>query len=389
MNTKIKNMVSSFFVLWAICLTFVLVDISAAEKESLIEVTRSQIKELEKHLSEQQDELLSVNIKERDILGEIERLEMELAKNREALRELSGQIEEIEEAIQDGQRSTRALNRSLRVAEGYFHMRLKALYKYGRSGYVRLLMSSESLQEFERTVKYMKSIMDQDRVIFERIEKQSGKIESELARLAENKAALEVLKKARGARTMLVERYIESKVFLLMKAHEEKEFYAKAVGELKEASQALNQTLKHLGSEEGQRALPQGFAHMKGKLPLPLEGRIVKHVTGSGSSPFMHHKGVFIAGSPGQEVKSIFPGRIDYSDWFKGYGQLMIINHGAHYYTVFAHLEERIKDKDEIVSGGEPVGIAGDPGWNLGTGVYFEIRRGGEHLDPERWLGVQ
>jgi septal ring factor EnvC (AmiA/AmiB activator) len=389
MNTKINNVISSSFILWAICLSFVLVDISAAEKRSLIEVTRSQIEELERHLSEQQDELLSINIKEKDLLGEIERLEMELVKHREALRELSGQIEEIEEAIQDGQRRTRALNRSLRIAEEYFHVRLQALYKYGRSGYVRLLMSSESLQELERTVKYMRSIVDQDREILKRIGRQRCKIENELAELAENKAALEVLKRARGARTMLVERYIEGKVFLLMKAHQEKEFYTKAVGELKEASQALNQTLKHLGSEEKQQALPQGFAHMKGKLPLPLEGKIATHFSVPGSSPFMHSKGIFIAGSQGQEVKSIFPGRIDYSDWFKGYGQLMIINHGAHYYTVFAHLEERMKDKDEIVSGGEQVGIAGDPGWNLGPGVYFEIRRGGEHLDPERWLRVQ
>jgi septal ring factor EnvC (AmiA/AmiB activator) len=85
----------------------------------------------------------------------------------------------------------------------------------------------------------------------------------------------------------------------------------------------------------------------------------------------------------------VFPGRVDYSGWFKGYGQLMVINHGERYFTLFAHLHKRVREKGEMISEGEPVGIAGDPGWNLGPGVYFEIRRGEEHLDPEKWLQVK
>jgi len=145
----------------------------------------------------------------------------------------------------------------------------------------------------------------------------------------------------------------------------------------------------HLEMEERVGFLPKGFSEMKGKLPLPLKGRILRDVKQFGSNPFMHRKGIYIQGSQTEEVRSVFPGRVDYSGWFKGYGQLMIVNHGSHYFTVYARLEERVKEKGEMVSGGELIGLVGDLGWHVGPGLYFEIRKGGDHLDPERWLKIR
>ncbi len=389
MNTKIAGLLSFFLGLYAILAACLWAEPSAEERKSLIEATRSQIKEIEKHLSEQQGELLSVDLREKDILGEIERLEMELAKNRGALRELSSRIRETEDAIEDGQRRVQKLNHSLHDVEDYFTRRLVAFYKFGRAGYIALLMGADSLQELEKTIRYMSSIMDRDREVLDMVEEKRSQVEQELVGLEENKAALEVLKKAKDARGALLERYIEGKVYVLMKSRREKEFYAKAVRELKQAAQALNQTIIRLETDEKQNFPLKGLAHMKGELPLPLKGKIIGDLHKSGSNPFMHTKGVYITGSAGEEVRSVFPGKVDYSGWFKGYGQLMVVNHGAHYFTLFAHLQERAKQKGEMISEGEPVGIAGDPGWNLGPGVYFEIRKGGENLDPEKWLKVK
>ena len=215
---------------------------------------------------------------------------------------------------------------------------------------------------------------------------QTKQVEDELSRLKENVTKIEELKKAKKSRMGLLEKYIETKVFLLMKTHREKEFHAKAVKELKEATRALSETMMHLETEKKERMVQQSFAKMKGKLPLPLKGKILRDSKQLGFNPFMHRKGIYIKGSPGEAVRSVFPGRIDYSGWFKGYGQLLIIDHGGHYFTVFAHLEEITKKKGDAVSEGEVIGIAGNPGWQAGPGVYFEIRKGGNHLNPVRWL---
>jgi septal ring factor EnvC (AmiA/AmiB activator) len=102
----------------------------------------------------------------------------------------------------------------------------------------------------------------------------------------------------------------------------------------------------------------------------------------------MHRKGVYITGSPGEEVRAVFPGRVDFSGWFKGYGQMIIVNHGSHYFTIFAHLDERMRETGDMVEADEPLGLVGNPGWEAGPGVYFEIRKGSEHLDPNAWLNT-
>ena len=386
MNRIGKGFLPLFFILCAIIFIFLFLDFLEADERSFIESNNSQIQQIGKDLLEQQGELLSVNIKEKGILGEIERLEREVVIHKRSLKELSSRIQEISYEIKGGQKRIQRLNESSSAARTYLKKRLIAFYKFGRSGYVWLLASSATLQEFRKTIKYMKAIMAQDRQVLDILDRQMRLVKSELSSLKENVAKVEELKKVKSSRMTLLEKYIEKKVFLLMKTHREKEFYAKAVKELKEATRALSETMMHLETKENESMVPESFAKMKGKLPLPLKGKILRDRKQFGFNPFMHRKGIYITGSPGEAVRSVFPGRIDYSGWFKGYGQLLIIDHGYHYFTVFAHLEEMVKKKGEAVSGGEVIGVAGDPGWQLGPGVYFEIRKGGNHLDPKRWL---
>ncbi len=386
MNRIGKGFLPLFFILCAIIFIFLFLDFLEADERSSIESNNSQIQQIGKDLLEQQGELLSVNIKEKGILGEIERLEREVVIHKRSLKELSSRIQEISYEIKGGQKRIQRLNESSSAARTYLKKRLIAFYKFGRSGYVWLLASSATLQEFQKTIKYMKAIMAQDRQVLDILDRQMRLVKSELSSLKENVAKVEELKKVKSSRMTLLEKYIEKKVFLLMKTHREKEFYAKAVKELKEATRALSDTMMHLETKEKEGMVSESFAKMKGKLPLPLKGKILRDVKQFGFNPFMHRKGIYITGSQGEAVRSVFPGRIDYSGWFKGYGQLLIIDHGGHYFTVFAHLEEIVKKKGEAVSGGEVIGVAGDPGWQVGPGVYFEIRKGGNHLDPKRWL---
>ncbi len=386
MNQTVKGFLPLFFILCAIIFIFFFLDFLRAEERSSVGSNNSQVQQIEKDLLEQQGELLSVDIKEKGILEEIERLEREVVIHKRSLKELSSRIEEISCEINSGQKRVQKLNESSSAARTYLKKRLVAFYKFGRAGYVWLLASSATLQEFQKTIMYMKAIMAQDRQVLDIYDRQMRQVENELSRLKENVVKVEELKKAKNSRMALLEKYIEKKVFLLMKTHREKEFYAKAVKELKEATRALSETIMHLETKEKVSMLPESFATMKGKLPLPLKGKILRDVNQFGFNPFMHRKGIYITGSPGEAVRSVFPGRIDYSGWFKGYGQLLIIDHGYHYFTVFAHLEEIVKKKGEAVSGGEVIGVVGDPGWQVGPGVYFEIRKGGNHLDPKRWL---
>ena len=389
MSLKINDFLSSFSVIAAVAVAFFSVEFSEAEEKPCVDSARSQGTQMEEYLLEQQEELLSADTKEKDILGHLERLEKDVTRKREEVRELSDKIEKVSEEILEGQGRIRQLNQSSLSVRRTLKRRLVAFYKFGRPGYVRLLANSTSLQEFQKAIKYTKALMNQDKKILDMLARQMSQIENEVQILKENMAALEALKKAKNESMALLEKSIEKRVLLLMKVHREKEFYAKAVEELRGATQSLNHTVMYLEEGDKQESLPRGFVEMKGKVPLPLQGRILRGAQLVKSNPFMHRKGIYITGCSREEVRSVFPGRVDFSGWFKGYGQLMIINHGSHYFTIFAHLDERLKQKGEMVSGGEAVGLVGNPGWDAGPGVYFEIRKGREQLDPRTWLKIE
>jgi len=359
-----------------------------AQERASGEGDRSQAQQIEKYLQEQQGELESVHGKERDLLGQLETLEKDVAEQKRAIRDLTDGIQTVSQEIESGQERIQKLNISAMAVEKALQKRLVAFYKFGRPGYLRLLVTATSLQEFQKTIKYTKALLGQDRIMLDTLGERRSQVEHEVQTLKENMARLEALREAKDQRIVFLEESIEKKIFLLMRVHREKEFYGTAIKELRGAAQALSEAVVCLESQERQELLTKGFAEMKGRLSMPVTGRIVRDVKLVKSNPFMHRKGVYITGSPGEEVRAVFPGRVDFSGWFKGYGQLIIVNHGSHYFTIFAHLDERMRETGDMVEADEPLGLVGNPGWEAGPGVYFEIRKGSEHLDPNAWLNT-
>ena len=359
-----------------------------AQESASGESDRSQVQQIEKYLQEQQGELESVHGKERDLLGQLETLEKDVAEQRRAIRDLTDRIQTVSQEIESGKKRIQELNISAMAVEKALQKRLVAFYKFGRPGYLRLLVTATSLQEFQKTIKYIKALIGQDWIMLDTLGDRKSQVEHEVQTLKENMAQLEALREAKDQRIAFLKESIEKKIFLLMSVHKEKEFYGTAIKELRGAAQALSEAVVCLESQERQELLTKGFAEMKGRLSMPVTGRIVRDVKLVKSNPFMHRKGVYITGSPGEEVRAVFPGRVDFSGWFKGYGQLIIVNHGYHYFTIFAHLDERIKETGDMVEADEPLGLVGNPGWEAGPGVYFEIRKGSEHLDPNAWLNT-
>ncbi len=360
---------------------------SIAGDKDYTEGAKSQAQHIKEQLLKQQGGLSNVYIEEKNILDELERLEKNTAENRKSLKKLSHEIKGLSAKIIESQEKIKDLNISIQEFKKAFGSRLVAFYKFGKSGYLSLLTANDTLKGVRKNIKYIKAIIDHDRKIMDNLSAKKKKLEKEIELLNKDRSTIEILKEAEKKSAALLEKDIERKFLLLMKTHKEKEFYEKAVMELKEASHDLSQKIIGLEKEE-EKALLKTFDIMKGKLPMPLRGKIINGSALSKHEPFMHRKGIYIKGRFGDKIQSVFPGKVVFSGWFKGYGQMIIINHGARYFTMFAHLEERKKEAGEMVSGGEIVGNAGDTGLSLEASMYFEIRRGGFNLDPRKWLKI-
>jgi septal ring factor EnvC (AmiA/AmiB activator) len=134
MNTIIKAFLLSFFVFVAIIFDFLSIDFTEAEQALLIEETRSQVKQIEKDLLEQEGELQSVDIRERGILGEIEKLEKDISTHRRSLRELSDQTKRVSKKVQEHKRRIQELNRASQTTKEYLKERLVAFYTFVNEG---------------------------------------------------------------------------------------------------------------------------------------------------------------------------------------------------------------------------------------------------------------
>ncbi|MFZ4876278.1 murein hydrolase activator EnvC family protein [Janthinobacterium sp. Mn2066] len=133
-------------------------------------------------------------------------------------------------------------------------------------------------------------------------------------------------------------------------------------------------------------AAPDGaFVSLKGQLRAPLSGKVeVRFGSKRGDGPSW--KGVFIRASEGTEVHAIAAGRVVFSDWLRGFGNLIIVDHGGQYMSIYGNNQSLLKRAGETVKAGDTISTAGNSGGNEESGLYFELRHQGRAFDPAGWV---
>lgn len=130
----------------------------------------------------------------------------------------------------------------------------------------------------------------------------------------------------------------------------------------------------------------RAFESLRGKLRLPARGELAGRFGAPRDEGGVTWKGVFIKADVGQVVRAVADGRVTYADWLRGYGNLMIIDHGDGYMSLYGHNESLLKNVGENVTSGESIASVGSTGGALESGVYFELRHEGKPFDPMRWV---
>jgi murein hydrolase activator len=136
-------------------------------------------------------------------------------------------------------------------------------------------------------------------------------------------------------------------------------------------------------------ARAEPFASLRGKLLLPVRGELTGRFGAPRGSAGIEAKGVFIRAPQGQPVKAIASGQVVYADWMRGFGNLLILDHGQSYLSIYANNESLLKQVGENVTSGETLATTGASGGNEESGLYFELRHLGRAFDPLRWVRLK
>lgn len=345
---------------------------------------RDQIDRIEEDLSREREQFLRFREKEKELLTSLTELEKEIEEKRRSLREIEEGAVRIKKELIEGQSRLAGLENALSDVESRLGRRLDAFYRYAKRGYARLLTTAGGLDSLRKRIKYLKAIMKDDLGLMHTMAELQQKYRQEIAGVQDKLGVLDRLEKAEGSRMAAVKEDMDRRVVLLMKIHKEKAFYETAVKELALAAQNLKATLLGLEKKNEGKALslPARFEESEGKLPLPLSGKIIQDAGRNGP------KGILIEAPSGAEVKAVFPGRVGFSGALKGYGEVIVINHGARYFTVSAQLGKRRKETGDEVKAGDVIGALAESSPPHGARLYFEIRMGVGNMDPLKWLKV-
>lgn len=128
------------------------------------------------------------------------------------------------------------------------------------------------------------------------------------------------------------------------------------------------------------------FAQLRGKLRFPVRGELVGRFGAPRAEGGTSWRGVFIRAASGEEVRAVAPGEIVFSDWLRGYGNLIIVDHGGDYLSVYSNNDALLKELGERIAGGDAIASVGASGGGLESGLYFEIRHRGQPVDPLQWV---
>ena len=177
------------------------------------------------------------------------------------------------------------------------------------------------------------------------------------------------------------------KELILSSVRNEKITRQKMLSELKEAAAKMLEIIRESSKTDDYAA--KGIGNLKGKLPWPSEGKVAIPYGQQKDLQFdtpVFRNGIHIQTDASAEARAVHAGKVIFADWFKGFGQLVIVNHGSGYHTLYGNLSEIFSHVGDIIKENQLIGRVGTSGILNAPGIYFEIRYKGRPLDPIQWL---
>lgn len=333
--------------------------------------------------------------REASVLGRLADLERQIEVESRGLRAAQARLRAATVRLSAAEESTRQAQAQLEVARRTAEPRLIARYRLGREGYVRFLLGSTSIPDLVRRSRFFNVLLKADLETLTVLGAQAKVAQAARDELAAAHAEQDQSVQAETERRAGLQHAVEQQRTLLASVQRERSVHEQTARELEQAVKDLSQKFADLRGFP-RTAAPEvrfkgtSIRKRRGKLPFPVErgtiearfGRAVDRRFGTVTM----QTGIDVRAPLGTPVRAIWQGKVAHAGWFRGFGNLLIVDHGDGMFSLMAHLDQLQKALGDNVRAGEAVGTVGDTGSLKGPYLYFELRDGQRPLDPEPWL---
>jgi septal ring factor EnvC (AmiA/AmiB activator) len=317
---------------------------------------------------------------ERTVLGDLRKFELERQIKAEELKRVDADAAKVQADLHQIGARMEALQASARAELPELQQRLVEIYKLGRARYLRLLLSTPDLRRLGQSTRTVAALakLDRDRIAMHA--RTLAELKKERKALETRGAEFNTLHAAAAKAQAAAQRAAQSKTDLIRDIDRRRDLNAQLSSELQAAQQKLQAALRDLasGAPAVDAALP--LRPFRGALDWPIAGPVTRRF-GSGSAS----NGIEIEATQGGSAVAIHDGTVAFAGPFSGFGNLVILDHGAQTFSLYGDLLDIGVKKGARIEHGQPVGTAG-PIPSGSEGIYFELRVDARPVDPLQWL---
>lgn len=347
---------------------------------------QNQLEQVQKRIRKTESELEQRRRQARELVQQLHRSEAVLRRTRLELARIQAHLKRLEKEIIEQRRKADAAGRKLEGTTRLLQERLAAIYKGGESTFFKVLLSGSSPADIARDYDYFRRIVERDRRLLVRYREEQAEARAQKAQLERLRQEQQEVFARRRTRKRALEKQRRKQQQLLAQVRQDEEALAVLLHELEDKARRLNSLLRDVRRTPEGRGAQTGFAANRGHLPWPVNGP-VRIGFGKGRHPVLGTRyeshGIEIVVNGEKPIRAVWDGRVIFAKAFRGYGNLIILDHGGGYYSLYAQASRLLRKPGEKVHKGEEIAVSGFEGSDV---VYFEIRQGSRPVDPLPWL---
>ena len=385
-----KRLKFRFLVLCSLLLTGT---VSASQQEEL--------ENLRQRITTMQSEMAKTSESKTEAADALRESERAISDSNRKIAELAEQQREADTKLNELHAQQQQLKQHLSWQQALLSRLLYQQYLGGKHEYLKLMLDNQDPNKVARDLQYFRYIarnraawLDSLRTDLNTLKNVSDKVQAQSEALsnlrAEQATQKEKLKQDQHERLQVLGRISNQ---LTQQRHEitrlqhDENRLARLVAKIAEMlAKPKTKSLFRNENIPDNRFDGQPFERLQGKLALPVKGDITNHFGATRPDSTVLWKGIFIRSSSGQSVKVIAAGRVVFADWLRGFGNLLIVDHGHAYMSLYGNNETLYKQVGDELRGGDTIATVGNSGGNSDSGLYFELRHESKPLDPIKWL---
>ncbi len=347
------------------------------QEHNKLQQIQGEIKGLHGHIEQTQKKKKHEEKSLRDI-------ELTISATLKALREQDKALADLSDTLNTLAEQKKTASQQLEKQKKQLKTLIVQQYAQGNEHNIKLLLSQKDPQSFSRALAYNRYLNKAHATLIETFKKNIHTLEETQRLISEQQEKTLHLKKQHTLKKQQLEKQKKQRRKILAQLNRNIKTKKQKLALLQENEKRLKQTLMQLRKNASRRSPDtQNFAKLKRTLPWPTRGKVIHKFGSKKSTGALKWQGLFIKTPPDQDVKSVAPGRVIFSNWLQGFGMLIIVDHGNKYISLYGQNQTLFKDVGDWVERQEIIASVGD---EKNSGLYFELRHNGKPINPLAWL---